>query len=315
MSKDGIMLVDKPVGITSHDVVDFIREQLKMRTVGHAGILDPAATGLLIMLIGKGTKFSSFMVDMPKRYVGRFVFGAATDTYDIEGKVTFQSDPGSMDKDGFVRSLDDYVGDIEQIVPPYSAAKRGGVPSYKLARKGEEFTPARKVVRVESIDIVEFDWPEVALDISCSVGTYVRSIAHQLGETLGCGGHLKSLRRMNIGQFSVSAASTIDEIRECRDIEKLIKPLRHALPSSPVIHIKPQYYGAVLNGRPFMKKYVAADNKRGGIEGISMLMGPDEKVLALARLNMLWRAMDKLGPSEIIGNYVRVIDEGCLRSG
>ena len=161
---------------------------------------------------------------------------------------------------------------------------------------------------------MDFAWPEVALDISCSAGTYVRSIAHQLGESLGCGGYLKSLRRLNIGKFSVAAASTPDEIKECRDIGTLIKPLKQALPSSPTIHIKPQYYGAVLNGRPFMKKYVAPENYHGNGEDISILMGPDEKVLALARLNMLWKAIDKLGPSEVIGNYVRVIDEGCLRT-
>ena len=315
MNRDGIMLVDKPAGITSHDVVDFIRKQLKIRAVGHAGILDPAATGLLIMLIGKGTKFSSFMMDMPKTYVGRFVFGASTDTYDLEGKITSQSDPGKMSKDKFAELLGKYIGEIEQIIPPYSAAKRGGVPSYKLARKGQDITPGHKVVKVDSIEIVDFDWPEVALNISCSAGTYVRSIAHQMGETLGFGAYLKALRRLNIGKFSVEASSTLDEIKECRDIGTLIKPLKHALPFSPTIHIKPQYYGAVLNGRPFMKKYIAPENYHNNVSEISLLMGPDEKVLALAKLNMLWKAIDKLGPSEIIGNYVRVIDEGCLRSG
>ncbi len=315
MNKDGIMLVDKPAGITSHDVVDFIRGKLKMRRVGHAGILDPAATGLMVILIGKGTKFSSFMVNMSKTYVGRFVFGAATDTYDQEGKVVFGSDPGDISRDEFENLLKNYTGEIEQIIPPFSAAKRGGIASYKLARKGEDITPGHKVVRVDSIEIVEFAWPEVALNISCSAGTYVRSIAHQMGQSLGCGGHLKSLRRSSIGNFNVTSSSTFDEIEACEDIESMIMPLKQALPSSPAIFIKPQYYGAVLNGRPFMKKFIALNNYRGKGDEISMLMGPDEKVLALAKLNMLWKAIDKLGPSEIMGTYVRVIDEGCLRSG
>jgi len=315
MIKDGIMLVDKPVGMTSHDVVDFIRRQIKSRRVGHAGILDPAATGLLLILLGKGTKLSSFMVDMPKRYVGRFVFGRATDTYDSDGRIISESDPGNSSKDEFRALTKNFIGEIKQIVPPFSAAKRGGIPSYKLARKGEEITPGHKVVKVSSIEIVDFAWPEVALDISCSAGTYVRSMVHQMGQVLGCGGYLKSLRRMNIGHFSVNAASTLDEIREGGEIAHLIKPLKDTLPSSPAIFIKPQYYRAVLNGRPLMKKYIAVNNYNGEGGVLSMLMGPDDKVLALAKLNMLWKAIDKLGPSEVMGTYVRVIDEGCLRAG
>lgn len=313
--RDGLMLVDKPAGITSHDVVDFIRAQIKSRRVGHAGILDPAATGLMLMLLGKGTKFSSLLVNMSKRYVARFLFGVQTDTFDSEGSVVSQADPGETEKDDFIAVLRDFTGEVEQIIPPFSAAKRGGVPSYKLARKGERFTPGHKVVRIDSVKIIDFQWPEVALDISCSAGTYVRSMAHQIGKSLGCGGHLKTLRRMNIGHFSVSAASTVDEIRRAEDISGLIRPLREALPTSPSIYIKPQYYGAILNGRPFMKKYIAGDNNSGDGGDISMLMGPDEKILALARLNNLWDAKDRLGPSEILGTYVRIIDEGCIRAG
>jgi tRNA pseudouridine55 synthase len=313
--RDGLMLVDKPVGMTSHDVVDFIRARIKSRRVGHAGILDPAATGLMLMLLGKGTKFSSLLVNMSKRYVARFLFGVETDTFDSEGRVVLQADPGKIEKDEFNGVLGDFTGEVEQIIPPFSAAKRGGVPSYKLARKGERFTPGHKVVRIDSVKIVDFKWPEVALDISCSAGTYVRSMAHQMGKSLGCGGHLKSLRRMKIGHFSVSAALTIDEIKKASEISGMIRSLREALPASPAIYIKPQYYGAILNGRPFMKKYIAGDNYSGDGGDISILMGPDEKILALARLNNLWNAMDKLGPSEILGTYVRIIDEGCIRAG
>jgi len=315
MALDGILLVDKPTGMTSHDVVDFIRKQIKSRQVGHAGILDPSATGLLLILLGKGTKLSSFLIDMPKRYVGRFVFGQATDTYDSDGKVVSEGDPGAMDRETFARLLTEYTGEIEQIIPPFSAAKRGGVASHKLARKGVEFTPGHKVVRIDSMKILDFGWPEVAVDLTCSAGTYVRSIAHQIGERLGFGGHLKSLRRMNIGHFSVAAASTLDEIKECDDVSSLVKPLKETLPTSPAIYIKPQYYGAVLNGRPLMKKFIAANNYNGDGGVLSMLLGSDDKLLALAKLNLLWKAMDKLGPSEVMGTYVRVIDEGCLRAG
>ena len=312
--RDGIMLIDKPAGMTSHDVVDFLRGQLKIRRVGHTGILDPNATGLMLMLIGKGTKFSSFLTYMPKRYVARFVFGAATDTFDTEGKIVSRAEPGDLKRADFERILQGFLGEIEQVVPPFSAAKRDGVPLYKLARKGKTITPRHKMVKIDNIEIVEFDWPEVALDISCSPGTYVRSMAHQMGEIAGCGAHLKNLRRLKVGHFHVSAALTPEEVSRTDDLSRIIRPLKDALPMNPAIHIKPQYYGAVLTGRPLVKKYIAESNYSGDGDILSMLLGPDDNVLALARLNMLWRAIDRLGPSEIMGTYVRVIDEGHLRA-
>lgn len=314
MARDGIILIDKPAGMTSHDVVDFLRGQLKIRRVGHTGILDPNATGLMLMLMGKGTKFSSLLTGLPKQYVARFVFGSTTDTFDAEGKIVSRAEPGNLERADFENVLQGFLGEIEQIVPPFSAAKRDGVPSYKLARKGKIITPRHKMVKIDNIEIMEFDWPEVALDISCSSGTYVRSMAHQMGEILGCGGYLKNLRRLKVGQFHVSAALTPEEVSGTADLSGIIRPLKDALPTHPAIHIKPQYYGAVLSGRPLVKKYIAESNYSGDGDILSMLMGPDDKVLALARLNMLWRALDRLGPSEIMGTYVRVIDEGHLRA-
>ncbi len=312
--RDGIMLIDKPTGMTSHDVVDFLRQQLKIRRVGHTGILDPNATGLMLMLIGKGTKFSSFLTNLPKQYVAKIIFGATTDTFDAEGKILSRAEPGNLKKADFEKKLQDFVGEIEQIVPPFSAAKKNGVPLYKLARMGKTMTPRHKMVRIDNIEIVEFDWPEVTLDISCSTGTYVRSIAQQMGERLGCGGYLKNLRRLKVGQFHVSAALTPEEVSGTDDLSGVIRPLKDALPTHPAIHIKPQYYGAVLSGRPLVKRYIAESNYSGDGDILSVLLGPDDKVLALAKLNMLWRAVDRLGPSEIMGTYVRVIDEGHLRA-
>jgi tRNA pseudouridine55 synthase len=312
--RDGIILVDKPSGMTSHDVVDFLRKLLKIRRIGHTGILDPNATGLMLMLLGKGTKLSRFLTDLPKRYVARFEFGIATDTYDAEGKVVSRSDPGNVKRIDFEELIRIFIGQIEQIVPVFSAAKRNGVALYKLARKGNEVISGTKVVNIEKIDMVDFDWPEVELDIRCSSGTYVRSLAHQMGERLGCGGYLKSLRRVEVGRFDVSAASTLDEIKEADDLSGLIRPLQEAMSDRPHVRIKPQYYGAVLNGRPLMKKFIAESDYSGSGDTLSILLGPDDKVLALARLNMLWGAFNKVAPSEILGTYVKVIDEGHIRN-
>ncbi|UCC79256.1 MAG: tRNA pseudouridine(55) synthase TruB [Candidatus Zixiibacteriota bacterium] len=311
---DGIILVDKPTGMTSHDVVDYIRKALKIKRVGHTGILDPNATGLMVILLGKGTLLSKFLTNMPKRYVSRFAFGQETDTFDADGTVLASSDAGNVDPDEFEKLLGSFRGEVEQIVPPFSAAKRNGIASHRLARRGARISPKHKVVRIEKIKVIDFDWPEVSLDIRCQSGTYVRSIAHQMGRALGCGGHLKSLRRLEVGPFQVSGALTLEEITGSDNIMDVLKPLKNALPSAPLINIKPQYYGAVLNGRPLYKKYIGGSNYSGDGGVVSLLMGPDDKVLALANLNMHWRVMNKLGPSEIMGSYIRVIDEGHLRS-
>jgi len=314
MAADGIILVDKPAGMTSHDVVNHIRRALKIKRVGHTGILDPGATGLMVILLGKGTLLSSFLTDMSKRYVSRIAFGQETDTFDADGKIIASSDPGQISREKFEKLLGNFRGDIEQIVPPFSAVKRKGVALHKLARRGEKIDPRRKVVRIDDIKIIDFDWPELSLDIQCQSGTYVRSIAHQLGQMLGCGGYLKRLRRLEVGPFQVSAAVTLEEISNNNEISEIIKPLRDALPASPLIEIKPQYYRAVLNGRPLCKKYISRSDYAGDGGVLSLLMGPEGKVLALANLNMHWRVVNKLGPSEIMGSYVRVIDEGRLRS-
>lgn len=311
---DGVMLVDKPAGMTSHDVVNYIRRALKIRKVGHTGILDPNATGLMVMLLGRGTLLSSFLTNMSKRYVSRIAFGQETDTYDAEGKVVASGDPGQVTRDEFQDILGGFIGQVEQIIPPFSAAKRNGVALHKLARRGQNVNARHKVVEISDIRIIDFDWPEVSLDIECQSGTYVRSIAHQIGRMIGCGGYLKNLRRLEVGPFKVSAAVTLDEISGSAEIVDIIKPLKEALPLSPLVDIKPQYYGAVLNGRPLYKKYISGSNYKGDGGVLSMLMGPEDKVLALANLNMHWRVMNKLGPSEIMGTYVRVIDEGRLRT-
>lgn len=311
--KNGIILLDKPVGLTSHDVVNHLRRKLMTRRIGHTGILDPNATGLLVMLIERGTLMSSWLVGMSKRYAARFEFGRTTDTYDADGEVTGQADPGQLAREDFERLIVRYSGVIEQKIPPYSAVKRQGKKFYKLARKGSEFNPGFKVVEVKSLNILDYDWPEVAMDIECSSGTYIRSLAFQMGEELGCGGYLKALRRTEVGPFRVSEAVALGDLMESDDPSGFIRPLKDALPSLPGVKIKDQYRGAILGGRPLVKKYFTADAYRGSGGELSMLLDQEEKVLALANLNMNWRAVERLGPTEIMGTYVRVIDEGHLR--
>ncbi len=311
--ENGIMLLDKPTGMTSHDVVNYLRRKLEKRRIGHTGILDPNATGLLVMLVERGTLLSSWLVGMPKRYVARFEFGMATDTYDADGEIVMQADPGLVARENFEALLAKFAGRIEQKIPPYSAVKRQGKKFYKLARRGRQFNPGLKVVEIKNINIVDYAWPEVALDIECSSGTYIRSLAFQMGEDLGCGGYLKALRRIEVGPFRVSEAVSLADLLESSEPFGYLRPLKDALPMVPSVHIKDQYCGAVLGGRPLIKKYFPVDAYQGTGGEMSLLLDPKEKVLALANLNMNWRAIDRLGPTEIMGTYVRVIDEGHIR--
>jgi tRNA pseudouridine55 synthase len=311
---NGIMLVDKPAGMTSHDVVNYLRRKLNTRRIGHAGILDPNATGLLVMLLERGTLLSSLLIGMTKRYAARIEFGIATDTYDADGQIVTKSDPGNFDRNKFEALLDNYRGEIEQNIPPFSAVKREGKTFHKLARKGKSFNPGIKVVEITNLKLIEYVWPEVALDITCSSGTYIRSLAHQMGAVIGCGGYLKALRRLEVGPFRLSEAGTLEEIMRSSSPEQYIRPLREALPNCPVLRIKEQYLGAVIGGRPLVKKYFTEGDYRGSGGELSLLLDEDEKVLALAQLNMNWRSLDKLGPTQVMGTYVRVIDEGHLRT-
>jgi tRNA pseudouridine55 synthase len=311
--RNGLILVDKPAGLTSHDVVNHLRRILNTRRIGHTGILDPNATGLLLMLIERGTLLSSWLTGMPKRYIARFAFGMTTDTYDADGEITSQADPGILSREDFQSRASQFSGEFEQKIPPYSAVKRQGKKFYKLARKGSQFNPGTKVVEIKSMKILDFSWPEAVMDIECSSGTYIRSLAQQLGIDFGCGGYLKALRRIEVGPFKLSSAAGLDEIMSSKDPESFIRPLKAALPSLPAVKIRDQYCGAILGGRPLLKKYFEDDAYSGNGDELSLLLDRDEKVLALAQLNLNWRAVERLAPTEVMGAYVRVIDEGHIR--
>jgi tRNA pseudouridine55 synthase len=314
LHKNGLILVDKPDGMTSHDVVNYIRRKLDTKRVGHTGTLDPLATGLLVMLLGRGTLLSSWLIGMNKRYAARFVFGATTDSYDIEGEIISRVEPGQLSIQDFEKVLAKYRGEIEQVIPPFSAVKRAGKTMHKLARNGKDFNPGLKAVEINRLDIIDYAWPEVVLDIGCSTGTYIRSLAHQMGQEIGCGGYLKALRRLEVGPFSVSEADTLEDICKSKDPESYIRPLKDAMPVFPALHIKHEYCDDVTGGRPLVKKFFQENEYRGDGEELSLLLDKDENVLALARLNMGWRALDDLGPAQVIGSYVRVIDEGHIRT-
>jgi len=207
---DGALLVDKPAGPTSHDVVDAIRRRFGIKKVGHCGTLDPNATGLLIIVLGRGTKLSERLMSDDKVYEGLIKFGETTDSYDSDGALVASLPVPPMTLEEINAAAREFVGDLMQKPPMVSAVKQGGVPLYKLARKGMEVEREARLIHVYSFRASSYEEPVAQFRLACTKGTYVRSLAHDLGEKLGCGGHLATLRRVTSGKFEVAQAKPLD---------------------------------------------------------------------------------------------------------
>ena len=218
-SFDGAVLIDKPAGPTSHDVVDAIRRNFRIKKVGHCGTLDPNATGLLIIVLGKGTKLSEKLMGGDKVYEGTMKFGETTSSYDADGELVASLPVPPMTLDELNEAALTFQGDQMQMPPMVSAIKVGGVPLYKMARKGIEIERKPRLVRIYSFRFSNYEEPTGQFRIGCTKGTYVRSIAHDLGQKLGCGAHLKTLRRMVSGSFDVANALPLDAVLKLSSAE------------------------------------------------------------------------------------------------
>lgn len=214
--EDGIaLLIHKPAGLTSFDVVYRARRWSGIRKMGHAGTLDPAAAGLLILLTAKATKWQQKFMQMEKDYLATILLGVATETWDLNGEVTERKKVPEVSREEIAGLLDGHFsGEIEQVPPAYSALKRGGIPGYKRARRGEQVLMPPRKVTIYAIELVDYVSPEVTLKLRCSSGFYVRSLAHDIGRLIGCGAALKSLLRTQIGPYHLEDAVTLDELTE-----------------------------------------------------------------------------------------------------
>ncbi len=229
----GVLLVDKPTDHTSHDVVARLRGKLKMKKIGHAGTLDPMATGLLIMLIGKATRISQYLISLDKVYTGTIKLGVVTNSQDADGEVMETNPVPEFTEEQVRAELRTFLGDQYQTPPMFSAIKIGGVPLYKKARKGEDVVREPRFIRISEYEMTRFALPEIDFRVHSSKGTYVRTLAHDLGQKLGCGAHLTSLRRTATDHFSVADALTMDEIQalSLTEIAKRLIPVHQAAPS------------------------------------------------------------------------------------
>jgi tRNA pseudouridine55 synthase len=277
---NGVLVADKPATWTSHDVVNKVRRLAGTKKVGHLGTLDPMATGVLPLLIGRATRLAQFFGKAGKVYEGTVEFGFATDTYDAEGQPVSEPIAVSLDRRIVEKFLDRFKGRVRQTPPPVSAKKIQGTPAYKLARKNIPFTLDPVEVEIHSIELLRCDGAEIDLRVHCGTGTYMRTIAHDLGQLLGTGAHLKRLRRTASGCFDLQMAHTIENLTGLSDQHRLAEalvPAADLLPEFPSEQVDAATAAFIRQGRDFRvspfrmlptSKYVKAVSNEGELVAI-----------------------------------------------
>ena len=253
VSIDGILNLDKPKGKTSFDVVALVRRLSGERRVGHAGTLDPEATGVLPVFLGQGTRLFEYLADEAKVYRAEIELGIATDTYDATGKITWRGDISSLTREQVETAVSSFTGFIEQTPPMYSAVKHKGVPLYRLARAGVEVPRKTRKVEISQLRIVDWQPPLLTLEVECSRGTYIRSLAHDLGQRLGCGAHLKNLVRLKSGPFDIKDAISIPRLEAAftqGNWTQFLQPIDVVVLHLPAVTVSEEDEKAIMNGRP-----------------------------------------------------------------
>jgi tRNA pseudouridine55 synthase len=265
----GVLVVDKPIGLTSHDVVQIIRKGTNIRRAGHTGTLDPRASGVLVILIGPAVRLSEYVSASDKRYQAILSLGATTDTYDADGRVTSSRPADNITEAQFEQALQSFVGEIEQVPPPYSAVKVKGRKAYEMAREGEEVDLAPRKIKVYNLELLEWAPPEAVIDVYCSSGTYVRSLAYDLGEALGCGAHLTGLRRTKSGRFTLRDAVPLRKLKDAFEDGnwyQYVIPAAEALSDWPAVELTEEQVDVLRHGHR-----IAADpGSQTQARGISM---------------------------------------------
>ena len=278
----GVLVIDKPTGMTSHDVVNVIRRGTNIRRVGHTGTLDPRASGVLVVLVGPAVRLSEYISASDKRYQAIIRMGTATDTYDAEGAFTREEVPVDVTEEQFEAELKKFEGEVEQKPPAYSAIKVDGRKAYEMARKGEDVELEPRMIQVHHLEILEWATPEVVVDVHCSSGTYVRSLANDLGEVLGCGAYLVGLRRTKNGRFSLRDATPLRKLKEAfeaGDWYKYLIPAAESLADWPSVVLSPDDVETIRHGQR-----VKVENEHPDKEMVRGISEADELVALMKRV-------------------------------
>ena len=244
----GLLLVDKPGGVTSHDVVAAVHKRVRPLKVGHTGTLDPLATGLLVLCIGKATKLARFLEARDKLYRTTALLGIQTDTQDITGEIVAEQDIEDLTEESIGRICQDFIGNIRQTPPAFSAVKINGVRAYKRARRNEDVSLESRDIQISRIEIERIHFPRIDFLVECSKGTYVRTLCHDIGERLGVGGCMESLRRLAVGRFDIAGALLLAELDTREKIFERLVPPQEALSQLPIITCGPEQAEKLSHG-------------------------------------------------------------------
>lgn len=290
MAQDGLIVIDKPAGPTSHDVVQRMRKALAMRRVGHGGTLDPDATGVLLVAAGQATRFFPFLSKEAKVYEGRIRLGFATDTYDASGRPVSELSSDLPDRGALAAAMKAFEGESLQTPPRYSAKKIAGRPVYKLARADKEFELKPVPVVITRFLLRDYRPPDLDFEAACSAGTYIRSLAHDLGWRLGCGAHLAVLRRTAVGPYRLDDAVALADFEEASargEQARFILPLDRLLLWAPAVVVRPEAEPFVRNGRPLGTSDLASPfpefSRPDAPDALARLLSTGGRLLALAR--------------------------------
>jgi len=276
---DGILLIDKPSGITSHDVVDYIRKKTGIKRIGHTGTLDPNATGLLILCLGKATKLSEYFVALDKTYEGKMRLGIITDSHDIDGNILQENPWTGITENKIKKYISGFIGEIEQVPPMVSAIKVGGKRLYKIAREGLTIEREARKINVYEFSVLKTELPDIWFRVSCSRGTYVRTLCHDLGQKIGCGAVLTELQRTKIGNYSVDNAVPLEKLETKEEIQKRLISIEQSLDlprtilssfgENLFIHGNKVQSDEILEMNEGTKELVQVFNKQGMFLGIA----------------------------------------------
>ncbi|MBQ3124174.1 MAG: tRNA pseudouridine(55) synthase TruB [Clostridia bacterium] len=273
---NGVIIIDKPKGKTSHDIVGILRKKFGTRKVGHTGTLDPLATGVLPVCIGNATRAADMLLSGEKKYRATMILGKRSDTLDVEGKIT-EEKAVTVTQQQVRDVIAGFVGEQDQIPPMYSAIKKDGKKLYDLAREGIEVERKARRINIYSIDVVDISLPEITIDVHCSKGTYIRSLCDDIGTRLGCGAVMSELRRTYTAGFSIDEAYTIDELDNIPNLSGTLKPTDSLFSDFPEIHLNEKQEKSITNG--------VRMTWRSGKEGETYrVYAPDGRFLCISRL-------------------------------
>ena len=305
----GVLNINKPSGMTSHDVVDAVRKILGVRKVGHTGTLDPQATGVLPLCVGRATRIAQYLTQADKEYVMTLCLGVTTDTLDAAGKETGRVEEIRVRREDVLAILPRFVGEIQQVPPLFSAKKYRGERLYRLARRGEQVERQPIRVRVYALELVEFALPLVRLKMSCSKGTYARSLCDDLGRALGCGGHLHALTRTRSGRFSLDGILTLEALERAvreRRLGEVLIPIADALAHLPAVRVAPEAGPVILHGSDVAAGLVVQFPAGLHPGALVRVLGYRKQLLSLAETTVASPDFPACEPTRVVLHPVRV---------